>query len=307
MKTKIWIAGHNGMVGSSLLRFFSKKKKYKILKVDKNKLNLLNQKKVFDWLKKNKPNIVINAAAIVGGIKHNSDYPAEFIYENLTISTNIIHGSFLAKVDKLINLGSACIYPKFSKQPIKEEYLLSGKLEKTNEAYAIAKIASLKMCEYYNRQFKCNYFSLQPTNLYGYYDNYDLKSSHVLPALINKFHEAKISNKKFVEIWGSGKAKREFLFVDDLADAIFFILKNYKKNEFINIGSGQEVSIKTLALMIKKIVGYKGKIIFNKNMPDGTPRRIVSNNKLKKLGWKSKTTLASGILKTYNFFKKEVI
>ena len=307
MKTKIWIAGHNGMVGSSLLRFFSKKKSYKILKVDKKKLNLLNQRKVFNWLKKHRPNIVINAAAKVGGIKHNNDYPAEFIYENLTISTNIIHGSFLAKVDKLINLGSACIYPKYSKQPIKEEYLLSGKLEKTNEAYAIAKIASLKMCEYYNKQFNCNYFSLQPTNLYGYNDNFDLKSSHVLPALINKFHHAKINNKKFVEIWGSGKAKREFLFVDDLADAIFYILKHYKKNEFLNVGSGQEISIKALALMIKKIVGYKGKIIFNKNMPDGTPRRIVSNNKLKKLGWKSKTALALGIHKTYNFFKKEVI
>ena len=207
-------------------------------------------------------------------------------------------------MNKLINLGSACIYPKITKQPIKEDYLLSGKLEKTNEAYAIAKIASLKMCEYYNKQFNCNFFSLQPTNLYGYNDNFDLKSSHVLPALINKFHDAKINNKKFVEIWGSGKAKREFLFVDDLADAIFYILENYKENKFLNIGSGQEISIKELALLIKKIVGFNGKIIFNKSMPDGTPRRIVSNYKLKKMGWNSKTTLYSGIKKTYNFYKK---
>lgn len=307
MITKIWIAGHNGMVGSSLVRFFSKKKKFKILKVDKKKLNLLDQKKVFTWIKKNKPNIVINAAAKVGGIKHNNDFPAEFIYENITISSNIIHGSYLANVDKLINLGSACIYPKFTKQPIKEDYLLSGKLEKTNEAYAIAKISSLKMCEYYSKQFKCNFFSLQPTNLYGYNDNFNLNSSHVLPALINKFHYAKIHNKKSVEIWGTGKAKREFLFVDDLADAIFFIINNYKEKKFLNVGSGEEISIKNLALLIKKIVGFNGKIIFNKNMPDGTPRRIVSNYKLNKLGWKSKINLNSGIEKTYKYFKKNVI
>ena len=303
MKKKIWIAGHKGMVGSSLVREFEKTN-YKILTIDKKKLDLKNQTKVEKWVKKNKPDVIIIAAAKVGGIKHNSTYPANFIYDNLTISTNIIHSAYKNKIQKLVNLGSACIYPKLCKQPIKEEYLLTGELEKTNEAYAIAKIAALKMCQYYNKQFKTNYLSLQPTNLYGYNDNFNLKSSHVLPALIRKFHEAKINKKKSVEIWGTGKATREFMFVDDLASAIKFLISKKFKIDVINVGSGEEISIKKLAEKIKSIVGYDGKIIFNTKYPDGTPRRIVSSKKINKLGWKSKIKLNDGIKLTYTYFLK---
>ena len=303
MKKKIWIAGHKGMVGSSLVREFQKTN-YKILTVDKKKLDLKNQTKVEKWVKKSKPDIIVIAAAKVGGIKHNSTYPANFIYDNLTISTNIIHSAYKNKVQKLINLGSACIYPKLCKQPIKEEYLLTGELEKTNEAYAIAKIAALKMCQYYNKQFKTNYLSLQPTNLYGYNDNFNLKSSHVLPALIRKFHEAKINKKKSVEIWGTGQATREFMFVDDLASAIKFLISKKFKMDVINVGSGEEISIKKLAEKIKSIIGYDGKIIFNTKYPDGTPRRIVSSKKINQLGWKSKIKLNDGIKLTYNYFLK---
>lgn len=303
MKKKIWIAGHKGMVGSSLVRIF-KKSKYKILTVDKSKVDLRNQIKVENWIKKNKPHIIVIAAAKVGGIKHNATFPANFIYDNLAISSNIINAAFKYKVNKLINLGSACIYPKLCKQPIKEDYLLTGELEKTNEAYAVAKISALKMCEYYNKQYKTKYLSLQPTNLYGYNDNFNLKSSHVLPALIRKFHEAKINNKNFVEIWGTGKATREFMFVDDLAEAIKFLIQKKVKYNVINVGSGEEISIKKLAKKIQTIIGYKGKIIFNKNYPDGTPRRIVSSKRINKLGWKAKIRLNDGIKMTYNYFLK---
>ena len=303
MKKKIWIAGHKGMVGSSLIREFEKTN-YKILKVDKKKLDLKNQTKVEKWVKKNKPDVIVIAAAKVGGIKHNSTYPANFIYDNLIISTNIIHSAYKNKIKKIINLGSACIYPKLCKQPIKEEYLLTGELEKTNEAYAVAKIAALKMCQYYNKQFKTNYLSLQPTNLYGYNDNFNLKSSHVLPALIRKFHEAKINKKKSVEIWGTGQATREFMFVDDLASAIKFLISKKFKMDVINVGSGEEISIKKLAEKIKSIIGYDGKIIFNTKYPDGTPRRIVSSKKINQLGWKSKIKLNNGIKLTYNYFLK---
>ena len=303
MKKKIWIAGHKGMVGSSLVREFEKTN-YKILTIDKKKLDLKNQTNVEKWVKKNKPDVIIIAAAKVGGIKHNSTYPANFIYDNLTISTNIIHSAYKNKIQKLVNLGSACIYPKLCKQPIKEEYLLTGELEKTNEAYAIAKIAALKMCQYYNKQFKTNYLSLQPTNLYGYNDNFNLKSSHVLPALIRKFHEAKINKKKSVEIWGTGKATREFMFVDDLASAIKFLISKKFKMDVINVGSGEEISIKKLAEKIKSIIGYDGKIIFNTKYPDGTPRRVVSSKKINQLGWKSKIKLNDGIKLTYTYFLK---
>ena len=301
MKKKIWIAGHRGMVGSSLVRIF-KNSHYKILTIDRKKIDLRNQTKVNNWVKKNKPSIIIIAAAKVGGIKHNSTYPAEFIYDNLLISSNIIHAAFKYKTEKLINLGSACIYPKHCKQPIKEEYLLTGELEKTNEAYAIAKIAALKTCEYFNKQYKTNVISLQPTNLYGYNDNFDLKSSHVLPALIRKFHEAKINKKKHVEIWGTGKATREFMFVDDLASAIKFLIKKKLKYNVINVGSGEEISIKKLAQKIKNIVGYEGRIIFNKKYPDGTPRRIVSSKKINDMGWMSRIKLDDGIRMTYKYF-----
>lgn len=301
MKKKIWISGHKGMVGSSLLRIF-KKSKYKILTVNKNKIDLRNQIEVDNWIKKNKPDVIIIAAAKVGGIKHNSTFPADFIYDNLTISSNIIHAAYKYKTRKLINLGSACIYPKFCKQPIKEEYLLTGELEKTNEAYAIAKIAALKMCEYFNKQHKTKFISLQPTNLYGYNDNFNLQTSHVLPALIRKFHEAKINKKNNVEIWGTGKATREFMFVDDLASAIKFLIEKKLNFNVINVGSGEEISIKKLAEKIKKIIGYKGKIIFNKNYPDGTPRRIVSSKRINQMGWKSKIKLNEGIKLTYKYF-----
>ena len=303
MKKKIWIAGHKGMVGSSLVRIF-KKSKYKILTINKSKIDLRNQIKVENWVKKNRPNIIIIAAAKVGGIKHNSTFPANFIYDNLTISSNIINAAYKYKTNKLINLGSACIYPKLCKQPIREEYLLTGELEKTNEAYAIAKIAALKMCEYYNKQYGTNFLSLQPTNLYGYNDNFNLKSSHVLPALIRKFYEAKINNKKNVEIWGTGKATREFMFVDDLASAIKFLISKKFKMDVINVGSGEEISIKKLAEKIKLIIGYDGKIIFNTKYPDGTPRRVVSSKKINQLGWKSKIKLNDGIKLTYNYFLK---
>lgn len=303
MKKKIFIAGHNGMVGSSLIRLFKEKNNIKLITINKSKLDLRDQKKTALFVKKNKPDIIINAAAKVGGIKHNSDYPAEFFYDNILISTNLIHSAYKNKVSKFINLGSACIYPKICKQPIKEEYLLTGKLEKTNEAYAIAKISALKMCEFYNTQYKTNFISLQPTNLYGENDNFDLKSSHVLPALIRKFHEAKVQNKKYVEIWGTGIAKREFLYVDDLAAATNFLLNKKITHSFVNIGSGYEISIKNLAIKIGKIIGYKGKIKFNTKYPDGTPRRIVDNSILKKMGWKPKISLDTGIKQTYDHFK----
>lgn len=303
IKKKVYISGQEGMVGSSILRLL-RKKNFKIVNCKRNQLDLLDQKKVYSWLAKNKPDIVIHTAGRVGGILHNSSYPANFIFENAQMALNVIHGSYKAGVKKIINLGSACIYPKFSKQPIKEEYLLTGKLEETNEAYAIAKILGLKMTEFYNKQYKTNYISLQPTNLYGENDNFDIKSSHVIPALINKFHRAKILKKKEVEIWGTGTPKREFLYVDDLAEAIVFILKKNIKFDLINVGSGEEVTIKKLANLVKDVIDFKGKIKFNKNKPDGTPRKLVSNKILKSKGWKPKTKLLAGLSKTYNFYKR---
>ena len=299
---KVWIAGHNGMVGSALFKIFSKKKKYKVLTVNKKKLDLKNQNAVNNWVKRNKPDLIINAAAKVGGIKHNAQYPADFIYDNLMISINVINAAYLNKVKKIFNLGSACIYPKHCDQPIKEEYLLTGELEKTNEAYAIAKIASLKTCEYFNKQLGTKFYSLQPTNLYGENDNFDLNSSHVIPALINKFHKAKNNNKKSVEIWGSGKATREFMHVDDLAEAIFFLSNKNLNHNVLNIGTGEEISIKNLAKKISKISNYNGRIKFNTKLPDGTPRRIVDSSKLKKMGWKPKIYLDEGLEKTYGYF-----
>lgn len=303
IKKRVYISGQEGMVGSSILRLL-RKKNFKIVNCKRNQLDLLDQKKVYSWLAKNKPDIVIHTAGRVGGILHNSSYPANFIFENAQMALNVIHGSYKAGVKKIINLGSACIYPKFSKQPIKEEYLLTGKLEETNEAYAIAKILGLKMTEFYNKQYKTNYISLQPTNLYGENDNFDIKSSHVIPALINKFHRAKILKKKEVEIWGTGTPKREFLYVDDLAEAIVFILKKNIKFDLINVGSGEEVTIKKLANLVKDVIDFKGKIKFNKNKPDGTPRKLVSNKILKSKGWKPKTKLLAGLSKTYNFYKR---
>lgn len=303
MIKKIFITGHKGLVGSSILRLL-KKSGYKTIVRDKNELNLLNQNQVNNFFKKNKPDVVIHAAGKVGGILHNKTYPAEFIFQNSQMALNVINCCHIYKVKKLINLGSACIYPKLAKQPIKESYLLNGKLESSNEAYAIAKILSLKMTEYYKKQFKCNFISLQPTNLYGINDNFNVKSGHVIPALINKFYEGKIKNKKYVEVWGSGKVKREFLFVDDLADAIVFLLKRKVDHDIINVGSGEEVTIKNLSKLIASIIGYKGQIVFNQNYPDGTPRKIVDTTILSNMGWKYKTKLKEGLMKVYQSFVK---
>ena len=302
-KKTVYISGQEGMVGSAVLKVL--KKKFKIINCKRKELDLLDQSKVYSWLAKTKPDIVIHTAGRVGGILHNNSFPANFIFENAQMALNIIHGSYKAGVKRIINLGSACIYPKFSKQPIKEEYLLTGKLEETNEAYAIAKILGLKMTEFYNKQYGTSYTSLQPTNLYGVNDNFDVKSSHVIPALINKFHKAKVSGNKQVEIWGTGSPKREFLYVDDLAEAILFILNKNIKLNLINIGSQEEVSIKKLANIIKKVIKFEGKIIFNKDKPDGTPRKLVSNKILKSRGWKAKTKLIEGLIKTYDFYKNK--
>lgn len=304
-KIKVLITGKTGLVGSSLHRIFKLKKKYKILKYERKKLDLLNQQHVNKFLKTNKPDLIIHAAGKVGGIMNNKLNPANFIYENSQMALNIIHYGYKYNVKKIINLGSACIYPKFSKQPIKEKYLLTGKLETTNEAYAVAKILGLKLTEFYQKQYGSNFLSLQPTNLYGVNDNFDPHGGHVIPAMINKFHNAKIYKKKEVTLWGTGKPKREFLYVDDLAESILFIIEKKISRNLINIGSGEEVTIKELAYIIKKITKYKGNIFFDKSKPDGTPRKYLDNSVMKKMGWKPKTSLLNGIKKTYRFYLKK--
>ena len=303
-KSKIFIAGHKGMVGSSILRHFKKKGYKNILTKNKKELNLLDQKKTEEYLKKEKPNFVIIAAAKVGGIFANQTMKAEFIYENLMIQTNLINASYLAGVKKLIFLGSSCIYPKYAKQPIKESDLLSGKLEETNDAYAIAKIAGLKMCEAYNDQYKTNYVCLMPTNLYGPNDNYDLNNSHFFPALISKIHNAKIKKKKFIKIWGDGTPKRELLYVDDLARACEFFLKKNTSHTLINIGSGQEKTILDFCKFIMKKLKIDLNIKFDKSKPNGTPRKIIQCNLAKKYGWKPKFELDDGFELTYKNFLK---
>lgn len=295
------------MVGSSILRHFKKKKYKNILIVDKKKLNLLDQVKVKKFLIKNKPDFVIIAAAKVGGIMANNSFKGEFIYENLVIQTNLIHSSYLAGVKKLIFLGSSCVYPKFCKQPIKEKYLLNGKLEPTNDAYAVAKIAGIKMCESYNNQYGLNYICLMPTNLYGPNDNYNLKNSHFFPALISKIYKAKICKKKTLKIWGNGKAKREIMFVDDLANACEFFLKKRVKHTIINIGSGQEKTILDYSKFLMKKMNTNLKILFDKKKPNGTPRKIVNINLAKKYGWKPKISLEKGFDITFSDFRKGLI
>jgi GDP-L-fucose synthase len=305
---KILIAGQEGMVGSSLFNFL-KKKKLRIIDCKRKDLNFLNYNSVYEFFRKNKPNIVINAAGKVGGILDNSRFPLEYLNENIKIGFNILNVSYETKVKKLINLGSACIYPKKTKLPIKEDYLLTGPLEKTNEGYAIAKIATLKLCEYFNKFKNKDFISVQPANLYGNNDNYDLKSSHVIPALIRKFYEAKSYNKKYVEIWGSGNNKREFLHVEDLVEAIYFLISRKKKikNPYLNIGSGEEISIKTLAEIIKKISEYKGKIIFNSKKPDGQSRRVMDCGLINKLGWKASISIKQGLNRVYSYYKKNAL
>ena len=296
--SKIYIAGHRGLVGSAIMRRL-KAEGYKNLLIHTHaELDLTRQEKVEEFFHEERPDYVFLAAARVGGIYANNTYPAEFIYSNLTIQTNIIHASYVFKVKKLFFLGSSCIYPKNCPQPMKEEYLLGGPLEPTNEPYAVAKIAGIKMCQAYNRQYGTNFLSVMPTNLYGPNDNFDLKTSHVLPALIRKFHEAKIKGLSEVEIWGTGSPRREFLHVDDLADASLFLMNNYNKSKIINIGTGRDLTTKELAEMIARIVGFKGRLVFNPIKPDGTPKKLLDVSKLHSFGWKARIGLEQGIAET---------
>ena len=301
MKEKVFIAGQEGMVGSAVYKLL-KKERFSIINCSRKNLDLTDQKQVDNWFKKNKPSIVINAAGRVGGILDNSTFLSDYIYINTMIGMNVINFSLKYGVKKLINLGSACIYPRTVKQPIKEEYLLSSFLEQTNEGYALAKISCLKYCEYIKKKHNKYFISLQPTNLYGEGDNFNLKSSHVMPALVKKFYLAKKYKKKNVEIWGSGKVKREFLNVEDLARAVHFTLIKRIPYPFINVGSGDYITIKSLAQKIQKISGYKGKIIFNRSYPDGTPRKIVDTSILSKMGWRHKTKLRDGLIKVYKSY-----
>ena len=300
--SKIYVAGHNGLVGSAILKKLKQKGYKNLIIADRKALNLTDQKKVFNFLKKNKPKFIFIAAAKVGGIYSNNKYKADFIYENISIQSNLIHGAHLNGIKNLIFLGSSCIYPRNCKQPIKEKYLLSGILEKTNEPYAIAKIAGIKLCESYNFQYKTNYLCIMPTNCYGPGDNYNSLTSHFLPALIQKIHNVKIKKSKTIKIWGSGKVKREIIFVDDLAEACVFFMKKKTKHSLINIGTGIDYSIKDYAKKIMKILNVKANIIFDKTKPDGTPRKLLDISLAKKYGWRAKTTLKNGILKTYASF-----
>lgn len=306
-KSKIYVAGHKGLVGSAILRKLQAEGYGGVICRSKNELDLIDTAAVHHFFAAEKPDYVFLAAAKVGGIHANNSYPADFIYDNLMIQSNIIHAAHQSSVKKLLFLGSSCIYPKLCPQPIKEEYLLSGILEPTNEAYAIAKIAGIKMCQSYNRQYGTNYVSVMPTNLYGPNDNFDLNSSHVLPALIRKFYAAKVENKPFVEVWGTGTPRREFLHVDDLADACLFIMKNYSGPEIVNIGVGEDVTIRELAYLIKDVTGFPGEIQWNNAMPDGTPQKLLDVSKLTALGWQAKINLPDGIRSTYQWFKENQV
>jgi len=301
---KIYVAGHRGLVGSAIVRNLESKGYTDIIVRTREELDLLDTKQVADFFSQEKPEYVFLAGAKVGGIKANEDYPADFIYQNLQIQNNIIHNAYKNNVKKLLFLGSSCIYPRDCTQPIKEEYLLTGPLEKTNEAYAIAKIAGIKMCQSYNKQYGTKFISVMPTNLYGPNDNFNLTSSHVLPALLRKFHDAKIHNEKEVVMWGTGSPMREFLYVDDLADACVHLMQNYVGDEIVNIGTGEDVAIRELAEIIKKIVGFQGEIVNDTTKPDGTPRKLLDVSKLHNLGWKHKTKLEEGIQTTYDWFLK---
>lgn len=305
-ESKIYVAGHRGMVGSAIIRQLRSFGYDNIVTRTSSELDLRNQANVQDFFATEKPDFVFLAAAKVGGIHANNTYRAEFIYDNLMIAANIIHASHMNGVTKLMFLGSSCIYPKMAPQPMSEEHLLTGPLEQTNEPYAIAKITGIKLCESYRDQYGSNFISVMPTNLYGTGDNYNLKNSHVLPALIRKFHEAKENGDSSVEVWGTGSPKREFLHCDDLANACIHLMLNYNKRELVNIGSGVDVSIKELAETIQEIVGFEGKIDWNTEMPDGTPRKLMNVNKLKSLGWEYEIELREGIEKTYQDFLSQI-
>ena len=298
----IYVAGHQGLVGSAITRKLKQKGYHNLLFKNSAELDLRRQRDVEKFFEKYQPDHVFMAAAKVGGIHANNSYPADFIYDNIMIQTNIIEAAYRYGTKKLLFLGSSCIYPKYCRQPMKEEYLLSGELEPTNEAYAIAKIAGVKMCQSYNKQFGTNFVSVMPTNLYGPNDNFDLETSHVLPALVRKFYEAKVKRSNEVVVWGTGEVRREFLHVDDLADAVVFLMNNYNGADIINIGTGQDISIHDLALIIKEVVGYEGKIIYDKSKPVGTQRKLLDVSKLNSLGWKSEIGLREGIEKTLEWF-----
>jgi GDP-L-fucose synthase len=305
---RIYIAGHRGMVGSAIYRKLKKEGYQNFITRTSADLDLRNQLQVAEFFELEKPEYIFLAAAKVGGIIANNVYRAEFLYDNLQIQNNIIHNSYLQKAKKLMFLGSSCIYPKLAPQPLKEEYLLTGPLEQTNEPYAIAKIAGIKMCDAYRDQYGCNFVSVMPTNLYGYNDNYHPDNSHVLPALIRRFHEAKEQNAPAVTIWGTGSPKREFLFADDLADACYYLMQNYDEPGLVNIGTGKDISIKELATLIKSIIGFEGEINFDTSKPDGTPRKLMDISKLHDKGWKHKIELEEGIRLAYqDFLSKENI
>lgn len=303
---KIYIAGHRGLVGSSIVRLLKKLGYNNLLTADFSDLDLRNQLQVNDWFVKNKPDYVFLAAAKVGGISYNKSYPADFIYDNVMIQTNVIHASYLNNVKKLLFLGSSCIYPKENPLPINEDRLLTGPLEPTNEAYALAKITGLKMTQYYRDQYGCNFISVMPCNLYGPNDCFDINKCHVIPALITKFHNAKINKLNDIVMWGTGAAKREFLYVDDLADALYFLMKNYNGRDHINIGSGYEVGMKELFNMISELVGYTGQLVFDTSKPDGTISKMIDNSKIKSLGWMPKIQLKDGLKETYNWYLNSI-
>jgi GDP-L-fucose synthase len=297
--SKIYVAGHNGLVGSAIVRKLQENGFNNLVVRTSKELDLRDSFAVKDFFELEKPDYVFLAAAKVGGIHANETYPADFIYDNLMIQLNVIHNSYLSGVKKLLFLGSSCIYPKFAKQPIKEEYLMTGELEPTNDAYALAKIVGIKQCQAYNKQFKTNFISCMPTNIYGINDNYHPENSHVIPGLIRRFHEAKINKLPEVVMWGTGKPKREFLFADDLADACIFLMDNYSENEHINIGSGKEITIRELAVTIAEVIGYNGKLVNDTSKPDGTPRKLMDSSRLFSLGWKPKTEFVYGIRIAY--------
>ncbi|MDX2128583.1 MAG: GDP-L-fucose synthase [Chloroherpetonaceae bacterium] len=307
LDSRIFVAGHRGLVGSAIVRVLQAQGFKNILMKSRKELDLEKQAEVAAFFESEKPEYVFLAAAKVGGIYANNTYPADFVYSNLVIQNNVIHQSYLSKVKKLCFLGSSCIYPKFAPQPIKEEYLLDGKLEPTNEPYAIAKISGIIMAQSYNRQFGTDFISVMPTNLYGVNDNFDLQNAHVLPALIRKFIEAREEKKPNVTVWGTGSPRREFLYVDDMAEACVFLMKGYSGNQFINIGTGEDISIKEVAELIKEITGYQGELVFDTTKPDGTPRKLLDVGKLKSLGWSPKVSLRDGISRTVKWYEETVL
>ncbi|WP_445376339.1 GDP-L-fucose synthase [Niveispirillum fermenti] len=301
---RVWVAGHRGMVGAAVVRRLASED-CTILTASRDELDLTRQQAVEEWVTANRPDAVVVAAARVGGILANNSYPADFLYDNLVIETNIVQAAFRSNVGKLLFLGSSCIYPKLAPQPMAEDALLTGPLEPTNEWYAVAKIAGIKLCQAFRKQHGCDYISAMPTNLYGIGDNFHPQGSHVLPALIARLHEAKLAKAPEVTIWGTGKPLREFLYVDDLADALVFLLKNYSGYEHVNVGTGQEVSIRTLAEQVAATVGWRGRFVFDHSKPDGTPRKLMDNARLARLGWTARTSLAEGLDRTYRWFLEE--